>query len=59
MTAQALVFDKNDNLYVATAPDGKVYKVTPLEQSPFSSIPKPNTSETSLRLRWHAFRRHR
>src|SRR6202167_1341892 len=29
MTAQALVFDKNDNFYVATAPDGKVYKVTP------------------------------
>ena len=29
MTAQALVFDKGDNLYVATAPDGKVYKVTP------------------------------
>src|SRR6266849_5072102 len=28
MTAQALVFDKSDNLYVATAPDGKVYKVT-------------------------------
>ena len=29
MTAQALVFDKNDNFYVATSPDGKVYKVTP------------------------------
>ncbi len=29
MTAQALVFDKNDDFYVATAPDGKVYKVTP------------------------------
>ena len=29
MTAQALVFDKNDNFYVATEPDGKVYKVTP------------------------------
>src|SRR5690242_21764353 len=29
MTAQAFVFDKNDNFYVATSPDGKVYKVTP------------------------------
>src|ERR1700674_2280561 len=28
MSAQTLVFDKNDNFYVATGPDGKVYKVT-------------------------------
>src|SRR5690349_20267389 len=32
MTAQALVFDKDDNFYVATSPDGKVYKVTPAGQ---------------------------
>ena len=29
MTAQTIVLDKNDNLYVGTSPDGKVYKVTP------------------------------
>jgi sugar lactone lactonase YvrE len=29
LEAQALTVDKQDNLYVATSPDGKVYKVTP------------------------------
>ncbi len=47
MTAQALVFDKNDNFYVATAPDGKVYKVTPAGRSLSFLIPKQNTSGTS------------
>jgi hypothetical protein len=40
MTAQALVFDKSDNLYVATAPDGKVYKVTPAGQKSVLFDPK-------------------
>jgi hypothetical protein len=40
MAAQALAVDAQDNLYVGTSPDGKVYKVTPAGESSVFFEPK-------------------
>ena len=40
LSAQAIVFDSHDNLFVGTSPDGKVYKVTPDGQQSIFFDPK-------------------
>ena len=43
LSAQALVADKSDNIYVATLPDGKVYKIAPEGQGEKSVFFDPKT----------------
>ncbi len=45
MAVQAIAIDRQDRVYAATSPDGKVYRVDAAGKAEdVSTIPKPNTS---------------